>query len=483
MSMKLSGHHRKSNQPEKDKLLTIVLFFFNIWSGATTIIGASQVLPGYLAWLSGIAVQTMLFFLLAGWVMKTSFLRKWIAILAFSLFSVYTSFFCYYDVLTKDARERDVRTQALSAHQQLISTVFTPILEKERQLNTDYEKISRKANEECKTGLTTGEVGCGPVARQFQQKAIDLDSQRQSIQKLIKEISPKFNYKLDGMTAEEVFRKDAEAFSSVPPQFRPQGFQVDKSNYLVKIYDVNFLTPYYKVFFPRYREDAAVFAMLIALSIDGIAIIQGTAIENRRRRYSFLQGITIKVSRFIREVKSLKTEIGRAIKQPYGSIETYTHIDSFKREADLHLRNLSPDLVLVFASALNESIRAISPHTIDLVKLKTQGRGSSSNIDSSPILYALEAVLDVMEKHNFVVLNQTEASSNPEWIVKDGCYMELINWLQDLRESSFYAAPSDSEYESNGASESIDEVERTNQLKRIEGWQRVIRDFHDFRDL
>ena len=146
----INKNKKPPNQSSKDILLTVVLFFFNVWSGATTIIGASQVLPQELAFLSGIAIQTMLFFLLAGWVMKHSFVRKWLAILAFSAFSVYTSFFCYYNVLTTSVRTRDIRTSSVEAHQVLVGKVFTPLVEKDRQLSELYDQLNRKAKEECK---------------------------------------------------------------------------------------------------------------------------------------------------------------------------------------------------------------------------------------------------------------------------------------------------------------------------------------------
>jgi hypothetical protein len=69
MTNRIRPRSRRKNKPqeERDIALMVVLTFFNLGSGATTILGAMQILPiKYLAWTLGGAVQLMLFILQAG---------------------------------------------------------------------------------------------------------------------------------------------------------------------------------------------------------------------------------------------------------------------------------------------------------------------------------------------------------------------------------------------------------------------------------
>ncbi|MEM9276167.1 MAG: hypothetical protein AAGA80_24885, partial [Cyanobacteria bacterium P01_F01_bin.143] len=88
-----------SNKNKRDGILLVVLLIFNLGSLATTILGAREIMPKNLAWIVGFGVQMMLFLLLANFILKRSFYRKWFAILVCTIFSIYTSFFWYYQSL------------------------------------------------------------------------------------------------------------------------------------------------------------------------------------------------------------------------------------------------------------------------------------------------------------------------------------------------------------------------------------------------
>ncbi|NER03556.1 MAG: hypothetical protein F6K17_13510 [Okeania sp. SIO3C4] len=90
------GGGKNKPRERRDITLMVVLSFFNIGSGATTILGAMQILPIYLAWTVGGAIQIMLFLLQAGLAAKHTPVRKWFAIMVLASASVYTSFFTYY---------------------------------------------------------------------------------------------------------------------------------------------------------------------------------------------------------------------------------------------------------------------------------------------------------------------------------------------------------------------------------------------------
>jgi hypothetical protein len=96
---------KQKGQQRKDWLLLVVLLGLNLWSGSTTIEGSIQVLGNKsIAIIGGIAIQLILFFLLAGWMMKDSQVRKMLAITILAFASIYTSFFSYHQTLTSDIR-------------------------------------------------------------------------------------------------------------------------------------------------------------------------------------------------------------------------------------------------------------------------------------------------------------------------------------------------------------------------------------------
>ena len=84
-------------KPKRDIKLLIALTILNIGSGFTTMRGAAQILPRLVGWSSGAAIQALLFLLTSGSTLKHDPFSKWMAVGAFSILSVYTSFFAYYD--------------------------------------------------------------------------------------------------------------------------------------------------------------------------------------------------------------------------------------------------------------------------------------------------------------------------------------------------------------------------------------------------
>lgn len=260
----------------------MILLLFNLWSGATTIIGAQEILPKNLAVVCGITVQMMLFFLLVGWIMKESFFRKWLATLTFSALSIYTSFFCYYGILTHDINQTNSTVIATDAHQQLIASVYTPLQKRVITLEEEVRNLEELAVKEQEIGITTnGEIGCGPQCLGFHQKATDAKKRSNELNKQIESLAPMFEYDLDGLQPDEIYRKDRAALSAVPETYR-NSYELEYQDYFDPLTEVDFLTPFNKVFVDDNREGAAIFAFLIALGVDGISMIQGTSLSTRK---------------------------------------------------------------------------------------------------------------------------------------------------------------------------------------------------------
>lgn len=275
MEPNLSRNEGQSTRPKKDWLLLLLLLVFNIWSGATTVIGTRQILPDGLALVSGVSVQTMLFCLLSGSVMRHSVVRKSIAILTFSLVSIYTSFFCYYTVMTADAVQQYEQTRAIQAHQSFIAGVYTPLKEEVRSLRIEIDNLDRLSAQECSSSQDCAEK------KELRRQADRKTPEYQRLQEILDEVSEKANFDNRGLIPTEIYSRDLELLSSIPTDVRG-GYELRVDDYISNEVDVEILSPFSKVFVQR--ESAAIFAILIAAGVDGILILQGSAINISQRR-------------------------------------------------------------------------------------------------------------------------------------------------------------------------------------------------------
>ena len=149
-----STNRRKRKSEERDFLLILILAFFNVASGYTTITGANTILNNFgLAFFLGGFIQLGLFLMLSDFVMKRAPLRKWLAVIVFTFVSVYTSFFTYYISLAAKSDQNMAFDKAEKAHQKLFADVYTPMKERLRKLQEEAATLERKADQERRSGL------------------------------------------------------------------------------------------------------------------------------------------------------------------------------------------------------------------------------------------------------------------------------------------------------------------------------------------
>lgn len=322
----------KKSKNKRDMPLLVILLIFNFWSGATTIIGAQQILPDSLALICGLAIQIMLFGLLSGWIMKYSTIRKWFAILIFSIASVYTSFFCYYDVLAGDINIRDAFNSAYEQHQQLKANILTPVEQNYIKSKNELKNLEKLAKQECDFGITTGIAGCGPKYRSIKIEIIRKESEVENNKILFKKIQNKFNIDVNKLSPNEIYKHDLEILSLAPKQLK-SNFYINESKYNKNIYDVNFLTPFYKTFDESQRETPAVFAFIIAIVVDGIAILQGTAIQKPNDK-SIIISFTELIQSIIKEFKALIATIFNEVNKKPSYISSKNFIKKLNKILD-----------------------------------------------------------------------------------------------------------------------------------------------------
>ena len=292
---------------DRDWALLILLALLNIGSAYTTIVGARQILPPGMSDILGAAVQAMLFLMLAGFAVNRSVIRRWMAITLFAAASIYTSFFTYYEQLAKEADQRAQLDRALQVHAVLVSQVYQPARSRSDQLNSEAEAKINLADREANRGSTTGVKGYGPVARRYAEEGNLLLVQAQRLEADVDRLQPHFEFEVEGLNPEEVYRRDLKAWQLAPNEWKDGVPAPVRSEYVDLEAQVALLTPYNRV---MSGELPALTALGLAAMVDGIAIFLGTAIQARRQPP--MQAVSASVANVIQQVRTSKKLVSDA---------------------------------------------------------------------------------------------------------------------------------------------------------------------------
>jgi hypothetical protein len=265
--------------PRPDRALIVLLFLLNVASAWTTIHGARQVLPTPLAEALGLGVQVVLFLLLAGVAGRYARTRRWVAVGVFAVASVYTSFFAYYETLAGEAADAASADRAAQSHAAFVAAVHAPVLAEAGQLEREADALQEMAEAEAGTGLTTGQKGYGPVAKQYAAEARDKRLAAASLRADLDRLAPAFETDPTALAPEAVYAADLAAWQQVPAAWKQDVPAPTRAAYVDLDHEIALLAPFHKV---RSGEAAAVVALLLALLVDGLAVMLGTAIHGRR---------------------------------------------------------------------------------------------------------------------------------------------------------------------------------------------------------
>ncbi|ABG51155.1 hypothetical protein Tery_1900 [Trichodesmium erythraeum IMS101] len=288
---------------KRDWPLVGALTILNLGSAFTTVRGASQILPSFVAYPMGITIQGVLFALIARLFLKHAPLIKWVVVGCFSTFSVYTSFFAYYDLLNRETREKTRIELANSGHQSLVGEFFTPIQNKVNSLESEIGIINKKIEKETQGERGGRPKGCGKVCQQLKEEREILEEQKAQLKPLVNRLQPLFNYNVEGKSPKEIFDTDFKALSKVgenclpkellsqleitclPDQYlkalNPQNsenYERLRLTYIDPDLEVDFLAPILKV---MKGEGSAIASVIMALLIDGCIILLGIGVEIR----------------------------------------------------------------------------------------------------------------------------------------------------------------------------------------------------------
>jgi hypothetical protein len=287
-------------QSGKDRTLLVALTILNLGSGFTTIYGAAQILPRLVGVTTGAAVQALLFLLVSGSTLKHSPRLKWLAVGSFSIISIYTSFFAYYDFLTASKAKQDSLSRATSAHQNLVQEVFAPIKGQAEQLEGEIKSKDNQIQQEIAGKRRSGLEGCGQTCKDLKDEREALQVNLDQISPVVNRLEPLFQYNLQGKTAQSIFETDLKALAEVQQNCLPSKpefvclpekyvgsldpnnpkYNALRSTYIDPEGEIGLLSPFLKI---RHGEPPAIAAAIMALLVDGCIILLGAGIEVRQR--------------------------------------------------------------------------------------------------------------------------------------------------------------------------------------------------------
>lgn len=257
----------------RDRWLLVMVSILSAVSMSTTILGTSQILPSPMAEVLGYVFGAILYLLLAGIVARHSLVRRGVAVVCLSVVSIYTSFFAYYDELGTDGRVAAELDQALQLHADLVSAV-SPHQHACAEARSEAVEAKRLLEMEIGGGALSGAgAGYGPNARKYAA----LESEKRIVAERLctapDRISSVVASDVSGATPAEIYQSDLAVWEIAPPSWeieRPErGAYVDERN------QVALFIPYYALLD---QEPPALLAIALALMVDGLGILLGTAI-------------------------------------------------------------------------------------------------------------------------------------------------------------------------------------------------------------
>lgn len=338
---------------ERDWGLLLLLLVLNIRSAYTTVLGSRQLMPYPMSDILGVSIQTMLFLVLAGFALKEAAIRKWTVVVVFATICIYTSFFSYYEELAGGADAQEQLDAALVTHATFVSAIYQPARSRIDTLAREAEALFELAEREASRGSTSGVTGYGPLAKKYAQEAGEKKVEAQGLQADLDRLEPHFEYSVEGLTPEEVFRKDLQAWQLAPADWKATVAMPAPGDYLDESARVALLLPFERV---KEGDLAAVMALSLATLVDGIAIFLGTAIHSRQKKTTLSE----QVAGFIGHVKTSGAVVRTALSRPaVTDPKSEVQLDDVLQVVDLRIAGRGSDFLTTFYQAIHPETGAL----------------------------------------------------------------------------------------------------------------------------
>ena len=405
-----------------DRWLLLLLVILNVGSAYTTVMGARQVLPHGMATVIGLTVQFMLLLTLAGFAARHAPVRKWFVVGVLACASVYTSFFAYYGNLAGKADEAAALDRAVQAHASFVSEAYQPTLTKITQLEQEAAELYAMSRKEGRGGLTTGVVGFGPVAKRFAAEASQKEVEAARLNADLERLKDRYEYEIDGLEPEQIYTRDLSAWQISPDAWKEDVPAPERGIYIDLEQEVQLLTPWWKI---KRGEAPAIMAFLLALLVDGVAILLGTAIHSGGR--SPIESVKRQAVGWIHEAKDANAAVSAAWRRP-GVIEDSPMTHSGRAELDdalkvviLRIQGRGSDFLTAFYSAIHPETGALD-------------YGSLQNHTNASYRVASRMLIDRLRSPK---LGWVEVHDG-FWTVPADQYARLTTWLTEHIERECY---------------------------------------------
>ena len=413
----------EGGRTQTDRVLLFLLIFLNIGSAYTTVVGAREILPRPMSDVIGLTVQLMLLITLAGFAAKHAPIRKWFVVGVLACASVYTSFFAYYNRLAAEADANAAMDMALQAHAAFVSDIYQPTLSKITQLEQESSELYDQSRREGTSGLTTGVVGFGPVAKKYAAEARAKEVEAARLKADLNRLQDRYEYETEGLTPDQIYGQDLAAWQISPDHWKEEVPAPERGLYIDLEQEVKLLTPFHKI---KRGEAPAIAGLLLALLVDGVAILLGTAIHSRGR--PALESMGRQTVSLIAQAKDANAAVQAAWRRPGviedGPMAARVELDDALRVVFLRIQGRGSDFLTAFYSAIHPETGAF-----DYSALQGHPNGS----------YRVAARM-LVDRLRTPKLGWVEVHEG-FWTVPLDQYARLTNWLTEhIREECEHEA-------------------------------------------
>lgn len=439
--------------------LTVCLVILQGVSGYTTIRGATIVFSRSNPYLSGFLGGTFQFLLVLLLIFKAGSggpKRRWFSILVLTIVSIYCNFFFIYDEtlggeLTKNSPKK------IQAHNSLVRKIKSNFTGKLPSLEAQKSELERRIENEI-NGMRGNPPGCGPECQKLTFEKEKVQDEINQIKNIAQDnrinnmlaLSPQ---EVEAKEAKDIYDINLEAWSAIPENYKipaPQFSDYENSE--------AFLIPFVKVY--KEREATAIASLIIAVIIDGLALVLGS-IPPSKNSLALYKILAESLTSPIIGIKKVSATLRKSIKE---NVEHFdTNLSSLSSSTGI-IKLVGIDgakFLMTFYNAINkydelkiDKDQLYSKETYE--KMKIENSSNESSIDSFEYLKtSYELLIDNMryppfewiEEYpkenqlseqiiNLMPNNQnfnskTKTNSEQGWKFKKNSYKQFVNWITE----------------------------------------------------
>lgn len=406
----------------KDPLKTLVFFLQGV-SFTTTVEGAKIVLgDNYTALLFAITIQVTLLILVLFQAAKESPIRKWFSVIVITVISIYASFFSFYNQLAKAKQEINKETAtATQVHNDFVRKVCTPIFDDFKKLEDENKNYGDRIKNEKDGEGETGVKGIGDKARSLMKKQESIQDEIRNLKQAAIAAQELLNFSVTEKTANQIFRADSDAANKIGAKFleKYKAPKLARKDY-IESDQITFVTPYNKIM--KERNKNAIVSLFMALTIDGLALILGSAIDPQKSNlFRIFTDFCVDMIRGIKKAiltifSTLRKEV-----EPYPTPEADGLKDSIT--VNFLLDNKGSEFLVKFYESID-----FQTHIIDVNSL-------IKNEEDSTFKIGYRLLLDTMKSPplRWIEIDSRKRqggdSKGEQWRVSDAHYPSMNRWL------------------------------------------------------